>query len=259
MGLGKATWRSCRMRRMARSRGDGISGKGYGMSKTQKTENVFRVWRTADGKFDLHVGCVYLSHDDYSHILLCISYSCPSQCLEGKIGMFLISATNIICFYILCCFASVPFLTQCLPPAGPWASLFHLTLPFFLWEAFHDPRSILCSFLKSKVFNMVYKVLCDLAPASSQTSPCDRPPPPSVLWYIGLLLIPWERKWNRLPPLSSTLHVLFFTRELSCTVLPDRMTKEGLWNEVRFEQSKGTSHVAIWTKNVPNRRMAQKP
>ena len=53
--------------------------------------------------------------------------------------------------------------------------------------------------------------------------------------------------------------MLFFRLELSCPVLPDRMIKEGLWNDMRFEQSKGTSHMAICGKNVLTRKMAQKP
>lgn len=53
--------------------------------------------------------------------------------------------------------------------------------------------------------------------------------------------------------------MLFFRLELSCPVLPDRMIKEGLWNDVRFEQSKGTRHMAISGKNVLTRKMAQKP
>ena len=43
------------------------------------------------------------------------------------------------------------------------------------------------------------------------------------------------------------MHMLFFTLELSCPVLPDRMSKEGLWNDVRFEQ---TRERVIWLSAV---------
>lgn len=53
--------------------------------------------------------------------------------------------------------------------------------------------------------------------------------------------------------------MLFSMFELSYIVLVYRMAKEGLSNEERFERGEGTSHVAIWSKNVPNRKMTQKP
>lgn len=52
---------------------------------------------------DLSRGGMYLTCDDYSHVLLCSSYVCPSQLLEDKTGVCLTSATDPICFYIPCC------------------------------------------------------------------------------------------------------------------------------------------------------------
>lgn len=67
---------------------------------------------------------VYTSHMRTIHIfcslLAILVHLCSLR--EGEMGMFLISTTNILCFYILAYpmlyFASVPFLTQYLPPEG---------------------------------------------------------------------------------------------------------------------------------------------
>lgn len=110
--------------------------------------------------------------------------------------------------------------------------------------------------LESKVFNMVYKVLCDVAPACSNLTFAYRLCSGMLVRFQFL-----EEKRNKPPPSPGTLRALFLTPELPGMVLPDRVTKEGLWNEVRLEQRKGTNPVKeqIWRKNVPNRRRAPKP
>lgn len=97
-------------------------------------------------------------------------------------------------------FASVPFLTQYLVPEGSWTPFIHLTLPFFLREAFHVPHSILCSFLKSKVLNIIYKVLQDLA-LSPLTPLCDSLSHHQS-WYIDLLSITWKKNQANFLPLQ---------------------------------------------------------
>lgn len=139
-------------------------------------------------------------------------------------------------------------------PEGSWSPLFHLTLPCFFGEASYDPHSIPCSFLKSEVLNMVYKAPCDLAPVFSQTSIHDSLP---HCLCFGLLSIPWGKKSNFFPP--EVLCTCCSSRSNFLALFSGRTAKEGLRKKVRFEQNEGTSHVASWTKNVPHRKMAQKP
>ena len=67
---------------------------------------------------------------------------------------------------------------------------------------------------------------------------------------LAFLQFTWEGvgvgvESNKHLPSSGTLHMLFSTQNF-LTPYSQRMTKEGLSNELRFEQSEGASYMAIW-------------
>lgn len=226
--------------------GTASDAKGYRMSKTQKMKSVSRVWRTADGlaRFECRM-CVprpWL----FTHSALKESFLSISAPWEQDGCAYFCHQHHLLLHFLLCSF----------PDTSPICRTLTSTFSFntipprrsFPWPPQHP------MFSSKQQLSPVWLSFC--LPSNLTLR---QPPPPSVLWYTGLPLIPWGKRWNTLPLFSSTLHRLFFRLELSCPVLPDRMIKEGLWNEVRFEPSKGTSHMVICGKSVLSRKMARKP
>lgn len=179
-----------------------------------------------------------------NHTFCSLSYSCPFLPLRARLvrSYFCCQYSLILHPGLSHAVLPVSFLTQCLPPGEHWTPLVHLTTTLPRRSPPWPPQSeFLTWFIKSCEIGTLFSSL-----RSHLTF--WQPPPPSVLWFLGLLSITWSGKSSKLPPFIGTLYMPFFVLECSYTVLIGWSRKASLmkWdlNRVR-EQAMLLSGVRI--------------
>lgn len=236
---------------------DGTAHKRHVRSNNQKMENVCPVWETAGSLVWLE-GSVCTSH--CPHVMLHMSYSCPSQLLEGKPGVFFISVTNILCFYML----AYPGISSVWSLFLFWHSVSHPKGPdlhFLTWtticlrKAFHDLHSILRSLLKSKILNTIYPILCDFALASSLTSPCASVPGRLCSGRLAFLQLLGKKVKQTSALLRGFAYTVLYTEHSPTVLRKDDQGGPLKWTEIGTEWG---SKPHGYLEEFPNRKMAQK-